>query len=191
MKIEKKQVFVSCLGHYSINMPIKDPEARKAYQKAYTLKNKEKATLRVKEWRAANPKARAEQNKRYAQKHPEKLVAKSIRWKNNNPERAAEIARQSRLCNKGRIVANKAKYRAGKSNRTPAWLTASDLLHIKCKYQLAAMLNRSTNEQWHVDHIIPLHGQIVSGLHVPSNLQIITAKENQLKNSKYEVNHAD
>jgi hypothetical protein len=68
----------------------------------------------------------------------------------------------------------------------PKWLTESDLLQIKCKYQLAAMFSRNTGEQWHVDHIIPINGKTVSGLHVPSNLRVITAKENHFKQNKYE-----
>jgi hypothetical protein len=171
-------------------MPLKDLEARKAYQKDYASRNKEKACARVKAWRAANPAKRAEQSKRYAAKHPEKLIEKTTRWRNKNPERAAELSKLGRQRNKGRIVANKAKYRAGKTNRTPAWLTESDFLRIKCKYQLAAMLNKHGVEPWEVDHIIPLHGQTVSGLHVPSNLRVITARENRLKNNRLEESYA-
>lgn len=80
------------------------------------------------------------------------------------------------------LAARKAKLK----NAMPKWLTKSDLLHIKCKYQLAAMLSKNTGEEWHVDHIIPINGKIVSGLHVPNNLRVITAKENHFKQNKYE-----
>ena len=39
----------------------------------------------------------------------------------------------------------------------------------------------------HVDHIIPLQGAIVSGLHVEGNLRVITATENMIKRNRYEV----
>lgn len=169
-------------------MPRKDPEARKEYAKEYAKANP--STQRVRAWKAANPEKRKEQDRRYAEKHPEVLVAKSIRWKNNNPERAAEISKQSRLRNKDRIIANKAKYRAGKSNRTPAWLTEIDFERMRNEYKLAVLLTKVTGEPWEVDHIIPLHGKTVSGLHVPTNLRAIKGSDNRLKNSKFEVEYA-
>lgn len=171
-------------------MPRKDPEARKQYQREYAERNREQAYARVKQWRADNPEKKYEQDRRYAEKHADVLVAKSIRWKQNNPEKAAEISRNSRLKNKDRVIANKAKYRAGKGSRTPSWLTAVDFERIRNEYKLAVLLTKVTGEQWDVDHIIPLHGKFVSGLHVPSNLQVMKASENRLKNSKFEVNHA-
>ena len=169
-------------------MPHKDPEARKAYLREYAAKHK--AYARVKAWRAANPEKRAAQNQRYAEKHPENVCAKSIRWKKNNPEKSAEISKATRAKNADRIVANKAKYRASKTNRTPSWLTEQDLVVIRCFYSVARMYNRESNDRWHVDHVIPLNGKLVSGLHVPSNLNVIRAKENHLKNNKYEASYA-
>ena len=145
---------------------------------------------RVKAWRAANPEKWAEQNKRYAKKYPEKLVAKTIRWKEANPERAAEVSRKTRAKNKDRVSANKAKYRATKQNRTPMWLTDIDFERIRNEYRLAILLTKVTNEPWHVDHIIPLNGKFVSGLHVPTNLRVLKGSENHRKNNKFEVGYA-
>ena len=71
-------------------------------------------------------------------------------------------------------------------NRVPNWLTESDFLAIKCIYQVAAMRNANSDTRWSVDHIIPLNGKTVSGLHVPSNLQVILLSENLSKRNKYE-----
>ena len=71
--------------------------------------------------------------------------------------------------------------------QTPTWLTDFDKLKMNCLYQLAAMRTRESGEAWHVDHIIPLKGKNVSGLHTPWNLQVIPAKENIGKSNKFDA----
>jgi hypothetical protein len=83
--------------------------------------------------------------------------------------------------------ANAAKHRALKLQRTPAWLTDFDKLKIKCLYSVAAMLTRENNEPWHVDHVVPLQGRLVSGLHVPSNMQVLRGVDNIAKHNNFEV----
>lgn len=84
-------------------------------------------------------------------------------------------------------AANSAKRRALKLQRTPAWLTDFDKLKIKCLYAIAAMLTRENKEPWHVDHIIPLQNDLVSGLHVPNNMRLLRGSENISKHNKFEV----
>ena len=67
---------------------------------------------------------------------------------------------------------------------TPKWLTAEDKMEIRLKYRLAIELSRSTGIRHAVDHIIPLHGETVCGLHVPWNLDVITQEENLKKYNK-------
>lgn len=165
-------------------MPLKDPEARKAWQKAYTQRNREKAYQKVKEWRAANPDKWAEQHKRYAARYPEKIVAKVLAWKERNPEKAAEVSRKSRQKHAARVLANKAKYRAAKLQATPSWLNKGHWFEIGCVYLYRDALKR-VGLDYHVDHVVPLQGKKVSGLHVPENLQVIPAKQNRLKNNHY------
>jgi hypothetical protein len=165
-------------------MPLKDPEARKAYQKAYAQRNKEKAYQRVKEWRAANPDKKLEQDRRYAEKYPEKLVAKTQRWRAKNPQSAAESSRKTRQKHAARVLANKAKYRAAKLQATPRWLNKGHWFEIGCVYLYRDSLKR-IGLDYHVDHIVPLQGKNVSGLHVPENLQVLPADRNRLKNNHY------
>lgn len=65
--------------------------------------------------------------------------------------------------------------RAGLAKRIPAWAN---------KEAIAAIYAGRKKGQ-HVDHIIPLFGKLVSGLHVENNLQYLTASENMKKNRKY------
>ena len=69
-------------------------------------------------------------------------------------------------------------------NATPKWLTDVQKMEIRLKYRLAIELSRLTGERHAVDHIVPLHGDTVCGLHVPWNLQVLTQKDNLLKYNK-------
>jgi hypothetical protein len=89
-----------------------------------------------------------------------------------------------KLNNKGHNLAINAKRRAAKNNRTPAWLTAVQLETITKLYEHAVWLSEVTGIKWHVDHILPLQGKDVCGLHIPENLQVIPAKENLSKGRK-------
>ena len=75
------------------------------------------------------------------------------------------------------------KRRAIKLQRTPPW---ADLAEIKEVYRRAVEVSRRTGVSHHVDHVIPLQGEAVSGLHVAENLQVITAIENSRKRNKWE-----
>lgn len=80
-----------------------------------------------------------------------------------------------------------AKHRAVKLLRTPAWLDEDDYWVIAQAYELAALRTKLFGFSWHVDHIMPLKGKSVSGLHVPSNLQVIPGLQNIAKNNRFEV----
>lgn len=77
-----------------------------------------------------------------------------------------------------------AKRRTLTLRRTPAW---ADMAEIRAVYSEAQALTRATGIEHHVDHFYPLQGQLVSGLHVHQNLQILTASENSRKGNRFEV----
>lgn len=79
---------------------------------------------------------------------------------------------------------HQAKRHIAKLKRTPKWLTKDDWILIEMKYQLATYLTEVTSIKWEVDHIIPLQGENVSGLHVPDNLRVITKYENYNKGNR-------
>lgn len=86
---------------------------------------------------------------------------------------------------RGRESAKRAKRRAAKLQRTPPWLTKEQLKEIEEIYALAKELQWLSEEPLHVDHIIPLQGENVSGLHVPWNLQILPRSLNLSKNNNF------
>lgn len=119
----------------------------------------------------------------------------SYLWAKDNKERRLEIVRKSRSNpnNAWKEYRNKyrketgevAKRRASKLNRTPLWLSEDDLWFIKEIYSLRKLREEMTGVKWHVDHIVPLNGKNVSGLHVHWNLQLLTASENIRKGSNF------
>jgi 5-methylcytosine-specific restriction endonuclease McrA len=67
---------------------------------------------------------------------------------------------------------------------TPKWLTADHKMEIRLKYRLALELSRKLCVPYVVDHIIPLQGADVCGLHVPWNMEVMTQKQNLQKSNK-------
>jgi 5-methylcytosine-specific restriction endonuclease McrA len=86
--------------------------------------------------------------------------------------------------NKGVVAASVASRKAHIRQATPRWLTKEQKKQIKGLYIEADRLKTDTGVDYEVDHIIPIRGGTVSGLHVPWNLRVITAEENQKKNRK-------
>ena len=127
----------------------------------------------------------AKNTKKYTTVEKDKEYKKEMYYKHKDKLLARKkVYRQE---NKGKINAAVALRKKVIKRRTPKWLTKFDLLKIKCMYSITAMLTRENKEPWHVDHTIPLQGKLVSGLHVPSNLQPMRGIENVGKKNKYEV----
>jgi hypothetical protein len=145
---------------------------------------------RTKEARLAEKKATYEKLKQ----NPEWAAAR--RQKTNT--RRAAVGRKPETANpevkrrykqtphgKANTRANDAKRHAAKMHRTPTWLTADDLWMIEQAYDLAALRTKLFGFSWHVDHVLPLQGKKVSGLHVPNNLQVIPWLDNVSKSNKF------
>ena len=111
------------------------------------------------------------QNKENYLRHRKKRVAQAVEYARNNPAKANSV---------------KKKYKAAKQRACPPWVLASPDLcgMMEDVYRQAQELTQETGVMYHVDHIVPLQGHNVCGLHVPWNLQVLTASENCSKQNK-------
>ena len=105
-----------------------------------------------------------------------------LEWKLKNKK---TVASEWQKRNVPSVNANTRKYQAAKINRTPLWLSENQIKELTDYYVMAKELEKVFPWKQHVDHIVPLQGKTVSGLHVPWNLQIVSAKENMIKGNRY------
>lgn len=129
-----------------------------------------------------------QQDREYAAHNREAAKKRALEWYYANREYVREKQKKYgtvwRKENLDKHCATENKRRASKLHATPAWLSESHLLHMQCKYSLSKMLSKETGQLHHVDHIVPLKGKTVCGLHVPWNLKVIPAIENLRKSNK-------
>jgi hypothetical protein len=126
--------------------------------------------------------------KKYRESEQGKLKEKAYAQSDIGKQiRKLAIKKYEQSSGKAKKVSRTINRRLNKIKRTPLWLTEFDKLKIQCFYSVAAMLTRENKEPWHVDHIVPLQGELVSGLHVPNNLQVIRGVDNIVKHNRFEV----
>ena len=162
-------------------------EKRAAYSRAWRERNPEKALASS---RASHAKNRDYPKKRYAANR-EKLKLESLEWARLNPEKANERSRKWRLANPVKALSSTTKWRtnnpeiyrkivriqqAARRACMPKW---ADRAAIKSIYD-------NCPPGYQVDHIIPIKGKSVCGLHVEYNLQYLTASQNFKKSNHFE-----
>ena len=146
-------------------------EEKKATNKAYRQENKEKIKAYQKAYRQEHKEEFKAYYKAYRQEHKEKLKAQQKAYNQEHKEKIKAQHKAYQQENKERRRSWEAKRRSAKLNRTPAFANLDNIKQI--------FFHCPENKV--VDHEIPLQGNIVSGLHVETNLQYITSSENCAK----------
>ena len=120
--------------------------------------------------------------KRYYAKNREAVIARANarpreekrrsqqKWKAKNPDKVKLAINIRRRRHK---------------HATPPWVGELERAKIKDLYIMAQNLSNTTGERYVVDHIVPLQGENVCGLHAPNNLRVVTENENAAKSNKH------
>jgi len=161
---------VECVKLQSVKWRSDNAEKHKAAMRKWWENNKELHNLRVKRWQANNKGKISTAAKKWVANNPDKVAAKTKRWRDKNPDKVLAAAIQNNLA---------------REKRVPVWQSLEDRQNIRKIYALARELTSAYGFKWEVDHIIPLRGATVSGLHVPENLQIIPKDVNRAKRNQF------
>jgi hypothetical protein len=136
-------------------------------------------------WKAANK----DKVKAYARadfdRNREQKIANLKAWVKANPEKHKAAVNAWLEKNPGYKTAAAAKIRAKIIDRTPSWAEWRAIWRI---YGAAKQLTKTTGIPHEVDHIVPLNGKNVSGLHVHYNLQVLPADVNRRKRNHHQEN---
>lgn len=179
------------IRHWRVNNAERERERQRRWREA----NLETVLARQRLWQEANRKARRDYMRRYRAENLEKCRERTRRWRTENreavlerrrqnyaenPEFYREIKRRWDQSNPEKVLAYNAKRRAEKLRATPKW---ADLETIKLFYECCP-------KGCEVDHIVPLRGDTVCGLHVENNLQWLPAKLNRAKSNNWSMHES-
>lgn len=153
-------------------------EGNRVYQINYYLKNKEWINERNNAYNALHKEEKSTYDAIYYMSHKMEIDARHAIYDIVYAEKYPE-----------KLSAKASKRHAAKLKRTLKSLTEEHREQIQWFYSEAARLTRETGIPHEVDHILPLQGKTISGLHVPWNLQILTEKENNNKRNKFDFTY--
>lgn len=163
--------------------PVKQAERSKKWRQA----NKQRAYQITRAWKLANKDRVAVSDKKYREKHKEREAARVAAYAQANPEKGVQRSRRYAMKHPEKMVDAVSKRRAAKRNQYPLWdRELTDFVSAEASL-LARIRGELFGFKWHVDHVVPLRGKEVRGLHVWNNLRVIPGFLNVRKSNKLEV----
>lgn len=171
-------------GTFQVRHQCKECERKSSLK--YEEANREKRRQEKRDFYKENLEKELQRKREFYVANTDKEKARAAAWRKANREYLREKDRKHAKANPAYFVYKTQKRHTAKLKRTPPWLTEDHFNQIKTEYELAAWCSEVMGEKYNVDHIVPLRGKTVSGLHVPWNLQVIPAKDNFKKGNRYD-----
>lgn len=150
--------------NYRVEWYQQNRSAAKESNRAYYLANSAGIRARVKAYYDANPESVAARSREYYQLRADAIKGRVRRWAANNPGKCAEYRARRRS-----------------AQALSPWASQEAVAAV---YRLAREMTRETGVRHAVDHIYPLKGRQVCGLHCEANLRVVTEAENSRKSAK-------
>lgn len=183
----------SAKARYERNLEVRKAKMRADYQskkseyiaraKEYVASHKEETKEYQATWRSENKEIIKQYKLQYYQEHREELIFKSVKYRQENIEIRDSILKRYYATPKGKL-AKQSNRNARRKRERHASLGRVFHKEIMKIYLECKKVTEITGNLHEVDHIIPLAGKNISGLHVPWNLQILPHKENRKKSNK-------
>jgi len=123
-------------------------------------------------------------NKESYEKHKSVRLEKAQIYRDRNSGRIKQYLRDYQKDNLHKYAAYAAFRNKRMAEATPNWLTDAQRKEMEGVYQKARVLTKETGVKHEVDHIVPVRGDSVCGLHVPWNLQVLPKSENIAKGNR-------
>jgi len=151
-------------------------------QSKYRKENQEEVRRKDKEYKqkqlSEKPELKKNNDRRYYERHKEKILANRKPLTNEQRKKRADASSKWRKENPDKVNFWLAKRRASKQQAIPNWITETQLTEIQDIY------TKASESDLEVDHIVPIQGGNVCGLHVPWNLQTMDSESNNRKGNR-------
>lgn len=133
-----------------------------------------------------NRKRKSLYNKDYRKTNKEKIDLKGKIYREQNRDRILKYLKSWRKSNPEKVLTGSRERKKRQKQATPSWLSKDQESQFADMYKLRDECSMLTGDPYEVDHIVPLKGSNISGLHVPWNLQVLPKDLNRSKGNRYE-----